>query len=759
MVGVVSLDASAVPEAMPTRIVLSLVGSSSGAESAPEAVHRAEVTLTPVGFLSARSGPLPAAVSREVRIPSELEWQLDSNVVWSARVEGEGLWAPETVLGLGGSEAVQVWRTGTVRARLHGLAERDTLSPLTLRFESSPGSNTPYPVPRTTVACFLDQVTVHCEVPAGVLDLRLRAKGYVSFFRWSETVAAGRVTDLGRLVLKAGASVAGTVATAAGPASPTECRVTLAPQSAGGAPSVAEESRRQSMLLTEHPDERGFFHFEGLDAGSYVLTASQPGFAEETYFPLTVPLDAEVEIQDPIVLEPPLTLSVVLSPPVAPGGDPWRIGLYRKVPVSGLLEQVEAGEADLAGNFESSGLVKGGYAIEVRTPEGAAFAWHEVDLDSTTGSIQLELDAVWVEGIVTLGADPLPAHLSFGGRRGAVRVPMESDREGVFAGVLPRQGTWEVYLENEELDLRRNVMVEVDAQRGSGVAELEIELPDTRITGTVEDRSGRPVQAIVQLTETTTGEAVFHRAGEDGSFTFRGMAEGMVAIQASTGPGHGSNALLLRIDEDRDLPPVRLVLDEWAELTGTVVSRAGPVPGASVFAVPVFVSPRWLSMPIPETVTDVTGRFALALPEEPVGLRLVVLPPGYALTTVALDHPWQGPIEIAVEELGGDLVLRWPEERALGPRTPQPVVFRGDTRLDQAILGQWLWIKQHRASDTKSMTIPDLPSGHYDVCWTSAERLARVALRGGSEVESPNLCRSGWLAPHGSLEIELTAPR
>ena len=69
---------------------------------------------------------------------------------------------------------------------------------------------------------------------------------------------------------------------------------------------------------------------------------------------------------------------------------------------------------------------------------------------------------------------------------------MESDDEGRFHGILPREGPWKIEVQAAEPAFSTSARAEVDAGR-SGKATLDIRLPDTRIFGRVVDEQGKPV--------------------------------------------------------------------------------------------------------------------------------------------------------------------------------------------------------------------------------------------------------------------------
>src|SRR5262245_57279590 len=100
---------------------------------------------------------------------------------------------------------------------------------------------------------------------------------------------------------------------------------------------------------------------------------------------------------------------------------------------------------------------------------------------------------------------------------------------------------------------------------------------DDRVTGTVVDASGAPVEGAKVVhaarSATTDGQGAF--ALPPATFRADGSAGDLVARR----PGHGAARVTVRREAHRDL---RVILPPTAEVSGRVTSEAGPIPDATV---------------------------------------------------------------------------------------------------------------------------------------------------------------------------------
>ncbi len=697
-----------------------------------------------------------------VRVPGQTTVALDEDFVWRLSFVAEGLWCRDAVLTAGQRQAkLTVWQTGIVRGKIQVPRDRDDPETISARFESAPPAGTSQEpsgkVPPTTVRCPVRDSTFSCEVPAAELDLRLRAKGYISHYLWSVGVKRGKPVELGRVVFKPGASVVGYVA-ADGPLKPKSVRVRLDADVGGAARSPAGEARRKEGGLATGVNDRGFFQLEGVAPGQYRLSAAQPGFAKASLHPVRVLPGSETALQRPLLLERPLDIEIFLDPPQDPYGQPWTVGVRRFGEIPGVLDPVGEGAASSAGRYVASGLTPGRFVITATDSLGARFGWQELELDRSSPPVFMSLDVIWLQGEVTLGDEPLEANLTFGGRNGPVQIPIKSDDDGEFGGFLPKAGDWDVFIESAKPKVDRTVSVEVELDEGDRYAEVEIALPDTVVRGKVSDTRGRAVPgAIVKATEMSRGAVTWEKSDEDGRFSFHGFAEGALALDATVAEDVSSDPVTVQVSENIVPPEVELVVHRRATVHGTVVSSRGPVPGAIVMGIPKKGGLEYPFMLRPQAVTDIHGSFELFVPDDAEFIDYVVLPPGFALTTHRIAGVSEEPIQLPVVEHGGTLRLgfggttEWQKDR----QAPSPMVEYDGVVLDSALLLRWARLKLADVRDPRRLVLPEMPPGDYTACWLTYDRLADLYAHKNGAASPGRSCVTGVLSPYGALELSL----
>lgn len=699
-----------------------------------------------------------------LKIPGSYELGLDPEYVWKLELVGGSVWAPPAILHAGERDlAIHAWPTGEVVGVLRTPADSEIPLRLALRFETAPAARSLRggpPIEQAQVECGVTESRFACQLPQGVLDLRLRATGFVSHYVWNADVDPDRPLDLGTVRLRPGASVVGTVAAAEGMIRPDSCEIALVPATSASPRSAGEEQRLAVAALRAEVSPSGFFHFPGVAPGAYTLLVAHPGFATAEIHPVTVLPGSETTLRDPVLLQRPAELELFIDPPTDAFGEPWMVELAAIGRIPGILDSRGRAAAEPDGSYVKSGLDPGRYVVAVFDSRSQRVAWEEIEVESGGGAHFLELGLLWVEGLVTLGEEPLEAELVFGGRDAPVQVAMESDEEGTFGGFLPREGDWRVLVQAVNETISTTVSVEVEPGEDE-IAEVTIELPDTRVHGRVVDRSRRGVEgAMVKVVEAAAGTIDWRRTGAKGSFELRGVSEGVLVIDASLADDLSSAPQVLAVTEGRSLPEIELVLEERTPLRGSVVSSSGPVAGASVVAIAKMAGIEPPFARRPHAMTDALGTFSLAIPSEADRIDLVVLPPGFALTTRSLFADWRDPVEISVSEYGGDLVLEldkpleWPGE----PRAPSPLLVHRGVVLDAALLHHWATLKLERNEDPTRFVVPNLAPGAYSACWFTYPGFARFLQTRGAGALVPGECVGGHLAPYGELRLSLPAP-
>jgi hypothetical protein len=515
------------------------------------------------------------------------------------------------------------------------------------------------------IGCPLDGDRWRCTVPAGTVDLKISPEGFAPAYLWQLPVARGEETATGHRNLIRGASVAGWVEAATDPSAPGSVEVRIEPRAYGVSPVPEEKERNELLTQKVETSERGFFQIGGLTPGSYLLRAVGEGAVSESVELDVAKTGGEIFLDRPLVLAPLPTLRLFLDPPADPRGERWIVDLSRRVGRSNAYMTVKRGRALHSGAWEAEAIEAGSYALEVLDAEGSRWLIEELEVGVDPDPVFLQIPAVVVRGRLTAGDEGVAATIFFGGKHSVPSIRIDSDEEGSFEGILPREGEWRIELEREggwgsqALD-----PVEVERSAGKSYAEVELELPDTVLRGRVVEE-GRPAEAMVLGVREVRGEGGRPRREvtgrsrkDDGSFELRGVLPGPMQIHAYRGY-LTSETTTVDVQEGVEGPELLLELEPKHEITGRVLLRGAPVPGARVL---LFPDPGLST----EANTGPDGRFTARLPGRSRSVGLVVLPPGGAIVTLrlALDAADDGEVVLSVPAVGGDLVLTDPQ-RAL----------------------------------------------------------------------------------------------
>ncbi|MES1244183.1 MAG: carboxypeptidase-like regulatory domain-containing protein [Acidobacteriota bacterium] len=636
--------------------------------------------------------------------------------------------------------------TGVLKAKEKGQALPRTVLVRTL---AAPAFAKRLPAPKGAMDCPVDEKgSWTCSLPAAVFDLVISADGFVPHYRWAVEIPAGKERSLGTLELERGASVAGWLAVEEGPIEPGRCTVRLAPWSPGGAdPTVAATAEQKAHETIVSPD--GFFQLKGLPAGVYVLEARQPGYSPVRIAPLRVALQTETFLEEPLVLRRPLALSIEVSPPLDWLGHPWTARVVREEESGGRPNPVVfEGAVGESGALRVPDQIPGLFRVSILDSLGNGLAASEASL-SSAGSppLRIEVDLVTVEGSVRLGQEPLAADLWFGGRSGAVRVNMASDREGRFHGVLPRGGDWKVEVEASAPRLRTLYRTDVRPNR-AGQATVDVALPDTRIFGSVLDEHGKPVPSaeVIFLSERVE---TLDSSDALGGFELRGLPEGAAWLAASK-DGRGSARVDASLAEGRAVGPIQLRFLPMRRLSGRVLSPAGPVPGAQVTVVAT-VPPVGGGV----VLSEPDGSFEIELPEVARRITAVVAAPGYALR--AFDTSVDTPVSFPVSRDEGDLEIRLGlATEELTRRDLRVAVYQNGLEILPNTLYEWSRQQGQpwpgSSSGPVSLRIPGLAPGDYRIC------LVPLRLQEEPTVSSQAECDAGALFANGVLTLQLGKP-
>ena len=430
------------------------------------------------------------------------------------------------------------------------------------------------------MSCPVQENRFSCAVPAGTLDLRFRAKGHVSVYRWGQAIAAGATVRLGPLELRRGASLVGKVVSNERDApKPGACKVRLETPGGAGKKSPGDPDHPGAFV-----DARGFFHLEIVPPGNWVIVAEQEGFAQARR-PVSVIEGMEANLKEPLVLSRPARLELALLPPQDPIGKPWMIELLESRE-GARAETLATAPASLGGAWSRDGLASGRrLMIRVRTSEGHTW-WADAtafELAGPTHRRILDIGLEEVRGTVRLGDQPLAGRLAFGAPEENLSIEIRSAVDGTLEGQLPRLGKWQVVVTSEQPSVHRQIEVEI--RRGAdGRGRLEIVLEDRALTGEIVDENGKRLdRAILKISPKAAGrrEVVQERI-EGGLFRLTGFEPGGYLLRAE-GVGRVSESVAAEIAPDGSSPFLKIVAVPEAQIALQLVTEQGsPIPSARV---------------------------------------------------------------------------------------------------------------------------------------------------------------------------------
>ncbi len=707
-----------------------------------------------------------------VKTPGNATLDLVGSASWKLWLTAPQHWAAtEVVAGARPTPQVMwLFPTGRLTGRIAGPPGQTLSGELKISFSpthalrpAQPLDPAP-PLPAASVICPLSNEVLECEIPAGVLDLKVEMPGLAPQYLWEQRVRPETPLNLGRIALQRGASVSGWV-THDGDrlaAEPQEAaRVELSPAIVTTAADLSDEqtsARLKLRTLATTVNPRGFFQLVDVPPGSYALTVQQPGLALARIPEIQVLADAETRLTAPIELHPPWKVEVFVDPPFSPTDTPWDLTFLPKSRQD--LDDFHRGTTDLSGSATFADLAPGTYLLFVETatptPSGNArtvWATQEVELTADQAQVQIRISWVPLVGRVFAGKDPIETTLWFVGNQGRERIPLASDAEGRFTGYLPREGTWEVEVSpfTASPAVQKLDPVAVAKVVGKEAAEVEIRIPTTRLSGIVVD-GDRPVSnAVILLAsperKSREAQAISDAAGE---FEIRGVRAGSAYLWAQAGD-RTSEWLPLEIQEGRDLTEIRLVVRPQVDFRGQVVSPSGGVPGALITATPETSAAARGTTPalVRRVLSGPDGGFVLALPAEANAATMLVLPPGNSLRLLRIDLQAQGrsPLLLPVSGEGGTLVL------VLGNADAPAVLQHGNALVHLGVLREWSL--RHGGGwqeDQGRLIVPQVESGDYALCWASSLKPAATP----GLVANPG-CAYGNLLPHRELLLDLTS--
>jgi len=690
------------------------------------------------------------ALALELSVPGEVAVNLPPGTTWRAVPTVAEGWAGSFVFPVApdaGRRGIPVYPVGTLQGRILKDPGQEIPAAVTVRFTPPPGMGE---APSGSLGCPVDEDGIwRCALPVGTFDLRLGLRGFAPQYQWAETIPPDGETTLPPQRWTPGASLSGTVTTLGTTVAPDQLTVEVRPYAVRPTHEPLDQGRRERMGRKLAVDSRGHFQGTDLPPGEYLVVARAPGFAESVRGPLRLYTAAETVLERSIDLRPPAHLEVVLAPPVEPTGEPWRVEL-RPIPEPGRSPRaLFRGTAGVAGLWSQEDIPEGRYTLTVRS-RTAEWLSREVRVEGAAPPLSVEVPLVPVRGALHWSGDPLEVALWFVEVGSQKRARMDLE-EGTFDGFLPYEGLWQVVL-FEGATQRRFVLppVEVRASAATGVATVEIEIPDGEIRGRVLDPDGEPL-AGVGVTAKPWGTMAAEsstRSDAQGRFVFALLEAGAYLVTAD----HGDYAMAthqLDLQAGLDAGDVELRFERLRDWTARVTAGGAPVPGSWLSLWPTV--PGAFAGRVPEGTTDVRGEVALQVPDRATAFTALVFPPGYAVRIARL--PGDAPsAEFPLETTGGTLTLRFPSPVSEGVRSGAlPSLIHQGAVVPLSTLARWAAERGIWRPQQGEVSIPMLEAGEYTLC-PAGDPPARQRTAAGAPVEDTG-CRTGFVPPAGELVL------
>ncbi|NOZ78054.1 MAG: carboxypeptidase regulatory-like domain-containing protein [Acidobacteria bacterium] len=591
---------------------------------------------------------------------------------------------------------------------------------------------------------------VKAVIPAGCTDLSLLTAAFAPHSWWGLDLPAGKVTRLGTVRLRSGASLLVHTADADDGLPLAGVTVSLV--------SAAHAARAIHAALGGHAPKggvasgtsgtRGWVRLSGLPGGRFLLIAvakhHTPGCAK-------VALERGKEtVVDAIEVGRPGSLDVFVDDADLnlPPGFALELVPHVRICCRDVVALAPVAVPP-SGAVHLSRLVPGRWKLELALmqPSGpySTMGSGEVTIPSGGGaSLEVSLEGKLFHGEVLLGGEPVEAHLEFAAvkpRPGDSSVSSASRADGSFTVLLPRPGAYNV---------RVSVAQPAFTTTAPGVQfekpskAVKVRLPDGRIEGSVTGERGNAVAGAEIVGYELSGGRGRPRAGlpptanavsaDDGSFTIEGLVPGRWTLSATRGD-LTSGPRSVGVTSGGEGAEVTLVLRATFLLKGAVRLPGGaPVANASVHALVRGSS----GMPeVASARTDATGRFELRLHAhegDPVNVTVAGPGIGAAAFPVHLAH---APLRLGVTRLSGRVAFSLPLDRQVSFHVALVRPDGAFITLEDLVAAGLAW---KQGKDHAEISIARLAPGRWNVVDIS-HPAAGLALVSGAGAGLPAIAR------------------
>lgn len=596
----------------------------------------------------------------------------------------------------------------------------------------------------------LEETTYWIELPKGCIDLEIITEEYAPVNIDGIPIGEENGSQPGQytILLLRGGSIRGTIISATDGLPIAAASVLAKPlfvtretlstaASAEEAIVVRYGGPDSSDLFRTASNVRGRFRLAGLEPGNYRLSFLKRGLAPLTLDSVEVLADNEVGL-DFVEMGPGTTVTAMISP-AACGSEPLEVGLLRKMnATSAMKEKVLSTSPD--GTVVFSNIAEGDYFLEIHGRCGAVEP-HPMGGDAFTVNygddlfVSVDLDVCKVSGRISRDGDAVAGRVQcrkWGHNSG---VEIATDDRGDFDVFLPGPGNFDFTVTTD--DFRMSVSVR-DIKCSDSV---EIELPTSSISGTVNDENGNPVEgAAVEAERHMDQEEGLRRAlrsstisGLDGRFRIEGPEPGTWDLFA-TAEGRESGVVPAIIQNNDDsLENISLVIRDLhtIEFLSTDDNGGAPLPG-------VRLTVNWTRSggnPLAggdraSLVTDSQGKVELKIPKTAPSLRVVTTSSGRPVTWDRF--PNQETITCRVPSgPGGFVVLIRSEGQWLDAGLPVTLIRHGGSIVNPIELA--LQFGYGAIDEEHNLTIGPLATGTYEIIYvTSMEEAGRLVAQPAS---------------------------
>lgn len=664
-----------------------------------------------------------------------VELPADSKAV--ARIVSEESWSQSVPLTPKPDTRVSIvqWPAGAISGQVLAAHKGERPKGMTITMVAS--ASGPLHPEQAIISCPLNQDgRIDCVAPAGEWTVRMRSAGHADLYKLDVPVAAGSETDLGDLQLEMPKAIHGSVVLERASLSPQHASISLR--------TIPAESGVEGTELDRvSPDSAGNFSLSRVPSGTYRLVADHELFSRKVV-PRIVVDATDVTLSEPLLLRKPVSLYVEVFPTIDPHGASWTLEIAD--PTSrATLHRVDSLEGGVG---RTPQLLAGSHVLRVFDSKGNQYTEDTVDVLEDGQVVSVNLSLVVVTGEVSLDGEGFLARLWFGGKTGSVRVSTDSDTDGHFTAILPRPGLWTVDVEASALGVYgHDLEVEIPEPDSSGRATVAIELPDTRLYGTVLDEEGNPQpEAIVRVTGSDFRLTTSAETGVDGHFDLYGIEPDEVQLQAEH-DGRQSGPRTTTIVEGDSVGPIYLSLRQRETVSGRILgSSRVPVAQAFVIGYPITAAHRPASQSLPNTRSSFDGEFELKVPSDTRTLRIWFLAPGYSLENELVVLPLAEPLQVTLNTTGGTVSLAGPSNGGA------PVVFVNGEPVDLFLLREWaklLGVEQR----APTIVVPAMPPGTYSYC--SLQPSEAIAVISGAAQPKAGSCSTATLNPGGQANLPL----